>query len=489
LSSTVLQSSYWEIKLILGRTLLGAAAATLLALTACASADKKAAEAAMQYEVAMAGGDAVGARDAMLRAVQAKDDVAEYWVSLARVQILLRQYADAYYAYVRAVELDRTNIEALQSLSEIALASGRVNEAERYSDEVQLLDPASLGAVTTKGFIALRRRNFDEAIRRADTILAKVPLDPNAKILKARALQGKGSYIEGVKLLEAHLATRADDEAVLQALLTIYRQQEDVGGVVRTGERLMRLRPNDRRLQFEHAQDLYKAGMAGEARPIAVALVKSPEGFGHLPDILSLWLSFEKRPISLADARSLSVNASPPARVAYARFFLEAGRPSEAENLLAPHARLPVTSATADAVAVLGHSKALGSQPAEGLRLLEAVLDFDSTNNLALRGRAEHHMAAKRYDRALADASRLVAENPSSAEDRLRLAECYVRLGNLKLAEKTYWAAFREIPGNSQLHASLRSFLRRSGQAGAIAAVDTQFEDQKRNLRSKLISA
>jgi tetratricopeptide (TPR) repeat protein len=150
---------------------------------------------------------------------------------------------------------------------------------------------------------------------------------------------------------------------------------------------------------------------------------------------------------------------------------------------------LPVTSATADAVAVLGHSKALGTQPAEGLRLLEAVLDFDSTNNLALRGRAEHHMAAKRYDRALADASRLVAENPSSAEDRLRLAECYVRLGNLKLAEKTYWAAFQEIPGNSQLHASLRSFLRRSGQAEAIAAVDTQFEDQKRNLRSKLISA
>jgi tetratricopeptide (TPR) repeat protein len=437
----------------------------------------------------MAAGDTVAARDAILRAVSAKDDVAEYWIGLARVQIRLRRYADAYYAYERAVELDRTNIEALQSLSEIALASGRVNEAERYAEAVELLDPGSLGAVTTRGFIALRRRNFDEAIRRADFILARVPVDINAKILKARALQGKGSYREGAALLEAHLETRADDEAVLQSLLTIYRQEEDVPGTIRTGSRLTRVRPDDRQLLFEHAQDLYKAGMAPKARPIAIALAKSPEAARHLPELLSLWLDFEKRQISLADARSLAIDASPSARVLYATFFLQAGRASEAEALLARHAQLPVTSENANALAVLGHSRALAGRPMEGLELLEEVLAYDSTNSLALRGRAEHFMAAKQYDRALADASRLVAENPASADDRLRLAECYVRLGNLKLAEKTYWAAFREIPGSPQLHASLRSFLQRSGQAGAIAAVDTQFEDQKRNLRSKLIAA
>jgi tetratricopeptide (TPR) repeat protein len=292
-----------------------------------------------------------------------------------------------------------------------------------------------------------------------------------------------------VALLEAHLEQRADDEAVLQSLLTIYRQQEDVSGTIRTGSRLTRVRPEDRQLHFEHAQDLYKAGMAPEARPIAIALAKSPEALRLLPELLSLWLSFEKRQISLSDVASLAIDATPPARVHYATFFLKAGRASEAEALLARDARLPVTSENANALAVLGHSRAIGAQPAEGLRLLEQVLAYDSTNSLALRGRAEHFMAARRYDRALADASRLVAENPSSAEDRLRLADCYVRLGNLELAEKTYWAAFREIPGSPQLHASLRAFLQRSGQAGAIAAVDTQFEDQKRNLRSKLIAA
>jgi cellulose synthase operon protein C len=459
-----------------------------VALAGCSSAEEKAGEAAGQYEVALAAGDLVGARNAMLRAVQAKDDVADYWIALARLQIQLRQFADAYYAYSRAVELDRANIEALQSLSEIALASGRVAEAERHVAQVELLDPQSLGAVTTRGFIALRSRNFDEAIRRADQVLARLPADPNAKILKARALQGKGDALAGAQLLEAHLQINGSDEMVLRALLTLHRQQENQAGIVQAGERLLALAPQEPRHQFEHARDLYRTGHAARARAIALDLLGKPGGRRFLSDILSLWLSHEKPQTSLADAARLAQGASPAAKLAIARFYLEAKRPAEAEALIAPLHQLPVSAGNADGLATLGRAQILNGREAEGVRLLEAVLDFDATNILALRGRADHNMSKRRYDQALADALQLVRENPSSPEDRLRLAEVYTGLGNDKLAESTYWNAFRDVPGNRRLHRALRAYLLRSGRADAVAAVDSQFEEQKRVIRDKLVS-
>jgi tetratricopeptide (TPR) repeat protein len=463
--------------------------AAWLALTGCASSEEEAAAASAEYEVAIAAGDAISARNAMLRAVQAQDDVASYWMALARAQVSLRQYADAYYAYVRAVELDRTNVEALQSLSELALASGRLNEAEQYAGQVELLQPGSLGAVTTRGYIALRQRNFDEAVNRANTVLASIPQDATAKILKARALQGQGAQQEGAALLEEHLAARGDDVDVLRALLALYRQHDDVSGVLRTGAKLVAKDPADLALHFEHARDLYRAGFAARARPVALSLAARSDASRHLADILSLWLSHEERGTSLSDARRLVESASPGARILYARFFIEAGQPAEAEALLHGQAALPVTSANADALAVLGRARTMNGKPGEGLELLNSVLRYDATNLLALRGRADHYLASGRFKEATSDALRVVAESPSSPQDRLRLAECYRRMGNLNLAEKVYWDAFWDIPANPRLHASLRSFLKQAGRPEAVVIVDTQYEDQKRRLRSKLVFA
>jgi tetratricopeptide (TPR) repeat protein len=320
--------------------------------------------------------------------------------------------------------------------------------------------------------------------------MARVSLDPNAKILKARALQGKGADAESVRLLEDHLASRGgSDESMLAALLLIYRQQDNLPGIVQTGAKLLATKPADRKLQFEHARDLYRAKQASRARTIALALARSPEAGAYLADLLSLWLTHEDRQTSLEDARSLAPAARGRPRVLYARFFLEAGLPAEAEALLAPQASLPVTTGNADAIAVLGQAKLAQGKGQAGLALLDEVLAFDATNIQALRGRADHHRANRQFRQALRDTSRLVAENPSSAQDRLRLASLYISVGNLERAETTYWAAFRDIPGDARLYATLRAFLQRTGRSGDVSSVDKQYAEQKRILRSKLISA
>ena len=62
-----------------------------------------------EYQAAAAANDLVGARKALLELVGAKDDVADYWVELGKVQASMGSYGDAYYAFTRAYELDRSN--------------------------------------------------------------------------------------------------------------------------------------------------------------------------------------------------------------------------------------------------------------------------------------------------------------------------------------------------------------------------------------------
>jgi tetratricopeptide (TPR) repeat protein len=320
-------------------------------------------------------------------------------------------------------------------------------------------------------------------------VLAKAPLDPNSTILKARALQAKGDERQAVSLLETFLQARGNVEPVLQALLLIHRQSENQDQIAEVGAKLLQLKPGDVKLQFEHMRDLYRAGASDRARPIALRLAQSAEGGKYLADILSLWLSHEERSTSLQEVRKLAASAALPSKVLYARFYLEAGEPAQAEALLSGLVDLPASTANANGLAVLGRALTLTGKERQGSDMLDAVLDFDSANAFALRGRADFLMSKKRYNDALADASRLVAENPSSAQDRIRLAECYTALGNLDLAEKTYWSAFQDIPGNRELYASLRAFLVRADQPGALPRLEALYADQKRSLRSRMISA
>src|SRR4051812_19033489 len=75
----------------------------------CSSADSRAQAALGEYQTAAASNDMPGARRALLKLVQTKEDVSEYWAELGKVQATMGAYSDAYYAFTRAYELDRSN--------------------------------------------------------------------------------------------------------------------------------------------------------------------------------------------------------------------------------------------------------------------------------------------------------------------------------------------------------------------------------------------
>ena len=93
------------------------AAACLSALflvAGCSSSDSRAQAALTAYQAAAAANDLAGARKALLQLVQAKDDVADYWVELGKLQASTGDVNDAYYAFTRVYELDRGNAGILR---------------------------------------------------------------------------------------------------------------------------------------------------------------------------------------------------------------------------------------------------------------------------------------------------------------------------------------------------------------------------------------
>src|SRR5438552_3732584 len=99
----------------------------------CSSSDSRAQAALGEYQSAAAANDLPGARKALLQLVRAKDDVADYWVELGKLQASMGSYGDAYYAFTRAYELDRSNPDLLSALTQLALRSGDVGMAQAHA--------------------------------------------------------------------------------------------------------------------------------------------------------------------------------------------------------------------------------------------------------------------------------------------------------------------------------------------------------------------
>lgn len=453
--------------------------AALVPVAACSDSRAVALQAYEEGRAALVLGDLPTARDAFARAVRAREDVAEAWNALGQVQLRLRNYSDAYYAYSRAVELDRGNAQALQVMSQIALLSDRLDEASRLASQLEVLEPGGNGAVTVRGYIALKRGRLRDAMARADGVLVKAPEDMSATVLKALVLERSGRPESAGALLEDYLARNGENQTVLQNLLGIHERRLDQAAAARTLGRLAALSPSDKPLAYRYARALFDAGEKARARQVSAALLRSNPPPGIFAEVLKLWLGYLPRSEALQEANALQASDR-SRRLNLARFYIEAGEPARSERIIAADARLPVTGATADPVAVLAHARAAQGRSDEAEKMLNEVLAFDATNIVALRGRADLYLEAGRTNEALVDAQRLVSENPRSPEDRLRLVQAYERRGDKLLAEQELWRAFGDVPASPLLYERLKRQLRRDKRYDAVVSLEQRYSQQRR---------
>jgi tetratricopeptide (TPR) repeat protein len=417
------------------------------------------------------------ARNALLKLVRAKDDVADYWAELGKVQASMGSYGDAYYAFTRAYELDRSNPELVKALTQLALRSGDIGMAQAHAEELEVLSPGDPWVKLVKGWAAYSESRFDQSLAIADQMLAAAPFDPSATVLKARALVALNRDDEALDLLTRQVQSQPADTGILALLVKIYQRRSDWAKVTDFAARLSDLAPQDQQNMLILTQAALRSGNIPLARATSSKLLQPKVDPTLVSKVLDQWADYWPSPQRVEDVRRLAAGAGTEQRLVYAAFLSRVGSPSDAARLVGDTASLPVKASNAEANAVLGDALLRGGNIAAAKSRLDAVLAFDPGNSTALRARSELEIRVGQGKLAVEDAQKLVTVLPTSARDRLLLARAYSVAGNRAWTERTLWAAFHEIPADEHIYAALRST--RNGNTEAMNELQAEFERQR----------
>ena len=431
-----------------------------------------------EYQAAVASGDLVRTRRALTALVKADEDVAEYWTELGRVQLQLGDYNRAYDAFSHAHELDRTNVQILSIMTRLALVSSQVDLATENSKMLSLLSPDDPAVNLVDSYAALQSGNLDKSDALADKVLAAIPTDPIAKILKAHVLVARGRVDDAIRLLEDQHRSVPNERNAIRGLISLYRSRDDWRNLARIQLDLHKLDPRDRDIADDTVEALLRAGNVSAARAVSGPLLSASAKTQTVDAALDAWARFAPRGTMLPGAMVLASSASGEKRVAFANYFNRMGKPAAAMALL-DRPILPVQAANVRWNAVFAQALAFERRRDEAKRLFDQVLEVEPDQVEALRGRAALEAQIGMAKQAVVDAQRLVSLAPASGENRILLAQSYRAAGSERDVQRTLWQAFQDLPTDERVFAALRGVLMAAGDSDGARRLNGELAAQR----------
>jgi len=438
----------------------------LLATSGCASKDQKAAAAAAEAEAALQRGDMWNARRAIGQAVGIRDDVSDYWLLSGRIALTAGDLGGAFNAYQNVINLDRANVEALQTLCRLALIARDPDRVDRYADQLLLLTPGNPIPLTAKGAAALQRGDPKAAAGFAEQALAGNPSYFDALMLKGRVALSERRYADAAAIVESTLSVAGSPAGRLDLLRDIYSQSGNRAGYERTVARLAQAQPEDPFSQLAYADQLYELNRGDAARAVIARAVRlRPDDVKVAGTLLETWRRQGPDAVPLAGLQAAAADLSPTMRTAYAQYALDQSRPDLAAKLMAG------AGDGTDVRAIRAVAAGQSGDAEAAIDTLGQILSDDPSNPRALVGRARLLGTMGRLAPAIADARRVTTDDPGNVSARLLLAELFTAQKDGILAEGQLREGLEAVPGDARLAARLSSMLVARGRSDAAADV------------------
>ncbi|WP_010217949.1 tetratricopeptide repeat protein [Sphingomonas sp. PAMC 26621] len=439
----------------------------------CASKDDRAAAAAALAETAFQQGDLQGARQNIQKAIDARDDVSDYWLTLARIQLAAKNFGGAFDAYENVYQLDRGNIEALRQLCQLGLNVRQADKVDRYADQLLVINPGDPMPITMKGGAALQRGDSKTALAFADKVLVGNPRDVSALILKGQTLAYRGENPAAAKLIEESLDQQSDPTSRLVFLRDLYLKSGDSAGYQRTLARLAERNAGDTRMQLDYADWLYQTDRADQAFGIVrQVLDKNPKNIALASTILEMWLDEGRDAVTRDQIVRGSTGASLETKALFAQFANETGQPDLALQVLgSDEPGAAPDPANSNAKAAYAFALGLKGRMLDALSRTELILDVDSAQPRALLTRARLRAATRNFEGALSDGRQLVTDDPANITARLALTDILVAQNQPELAESNMREALRIVPDSPRAATRLAQMLIAKGQKDEAATV------------------
>lgn len=439
----------------------------------CASKDDRAAAAAALAETALQQGDLSGARRNIQAAIAVRDDVSDYWLTLARIALSMKDFNGAFDAYENVYQLDRGNLEALRQLCQLGLNVKQPDKVDRYADQLLVVNPGDPLPLTMKGGAALQRGDWKNAMAFADRVLGINPRDVGALILKGQALAYHGDNAASAKLIEESLDPQSDPTSRLVFLRDLYLKAGNAEGYQRTLARLAARNPKDTRMQLDFADWLYQTQHPDQAFGVVVAVLRqNPKDIAIASGILEMWLDEGRDALTRDQMLRGSDGASLETKATFAQFANETGHPDLALQILGND--LPGVApdpGNSNAKAAYAFALGLKGQMLDAMSRAQAVLNVDSGQPRALLTRARLRAATHNPEGALSDARQLVTDDVGNITARLALTDILLAQNQPELAESNMREALRVVPDSARAAARLAKMLIAKGETDEAATV------------------
>ena len=443
------------------RSIVAAILLACVVVGGCSNKEQSAYRLAAQAQQQLEGGDVLGARLSIDKALRERDDLVELHLLKARIELKGKSIEAAFISFYNALSLDPVNQEALQSVTMLGLQTGHTVEAEDAASKLLALSPRNPTALLVKGLLALERSRYDEAMTAADAIIAGSPTDEGAVILKARSLYLSGKPTEAKALVTRIRQLAGPGPGIGRITLEIARADQDAAGMLKAIDELRSLREDDAQLVVDEANVRYKTGdMKGASQLVESALSREQTSPEQAARLIDLWREYD--PVAPTRATIMAVR-NPAIRELLARYLIERERYAEAQSML------PAT--TGSSGGLIARIQFGTGQVDAARRTAETVIEQDPSQCDARIALAELALREGNREAAVTNGQQAAAECPLQADGALVAARAYSQIGQAAQANRVYRDAINRSPADLKLHATFVSWLLSNGNAESAAGV------------------
>ena len=402
-------------------------------------------------------------------ALQIKKNMTKAMYGLGLVAEREGDWKGAFALMREVAEQDPNNINATIKLGQIFLAGGKLDYALEKSKKALELDKNNVSALSLYAAIQLKMDNKAAAVEYANLALAKDPTNQDAFIVLANISLLDKDVNKATEYFDKALAKNEKNltvqflktKALESAFKTIEAEQ--------SYQNVIKLFPDNSFVRRSYAQFLMKSNRANDAeQQLRMIAQMTPDNINVKLDLINFILGtkgdsagrlelenyVKKEPnnyelaFSLVDLYRVQKN-SPAAVKLLNQIVKQAGNSPQgykAQGLIAYQ--------------LMGEGK-----NTEASKMLNAILDADKSNSLALTLRANLAMQAKNYDAAISDLRAVLRDSPDTSNAALMLANAYESAGSAELAEEHYLKAYESSKHSSQYGIPYAQFLMRRKQA------------------------
>jgi len=451
--------------------MMALASVIIVALAGCQNAhDTAMSEAQLAMQLYEAQDYSEAAKHARA-AIAARDDIIDFYLLKAQIDLANGQTRSAYLAAREGLALDRGNQQALVLVTNLGLQLGQTKVANEAADQLLLLDTGAIPALQVKGMIALFQQKTDEALRYADKILAISPTDEGGVLLRARALAIQGKPEDAAALINKAILVNGETIGFLTSLLDIYRYDHDTQKIGEIFPQLIARVPNNMDMKLGYANFLYKTDKGEEAHALLMDIMTQRLPVEIYEKVVALWNEYDDAPHNDAALARLAKEAGSSALQSLMRHYLLTGHAAAAmklANVVPPPKRRALQ-------AMIGRALEASGRMDDAGKIAQAVLARDTDNVDALLLSAEIALERSKSDTALTQAQIAVRNDPLNPATYITLARVLRSAGSEVRARSVMEEGLQSLPQSHYLLTEYTEFLGSIGNESRAVSVARAF--------------